>query len=738
MPHQPISFAKSAWMTGALLFAVTQSQAGLTSIPTPIAQQAESFAFEIEPMPLPKAAKELAKLFGAPVKVSETLAPSTLAIWSPRTTVAEIRAKVAGAFNAGWSLRGGVWYLEQTAQQVRAEDAADLEAKRLVIRTMLEKYREQVNTSKPFDERFAAGLKDRLQPIIDAMVEQSNLNVHQRLSAIEEEGPDARLVRRLLSRLTENHFLKVGIGERKVFALKPTSMQLPLGFDPKDDLNAFVAEQEVWSRATNGKPIQPSKSNTFVYGGLASKVQPISQPIDNVYISISYAKEGLFTFNCMVTDPKGLFLAEGTGRSFTFDDEQRSVNVALMGLGDKAKEDEAKLSPDGSLFRKMLFGQDLVTKQPANVPADFLNKTAKFTAKDPLAYSAWEFLKAEAKERNVSIIANLPDPTVRLSYGLLKFLENADRFKRASLYFGVLGRDEPGWTILYPRSVKVERGLYRDRSMLEKQIELRRQGGASIEVQAAYAATLPENEDFSVFDELVNAFASHRIPAYNDRFFLRLYGSTPKPLLEAMAGRNGVLFTDLPRKVQEQIRRRVYYGGSYIFRFVSKTGENFTPTWQLFENGILKEPTASMPNGIPNSSTIRTTTSSKEMLRTAPTQHEWGLDQGELITPEDLAYAVFERAHADVYPWALNRKEIPTKEIRVFRQRQITIEIDFKNEVQMVGALTDGELVGTGSYTLDTLPADLKKRFQTRFKALEDEFRKNPPKPAPKKDIPPL
>ncbi len=733
MPYRPIQFVKTGLVIGSLLLVAGPLHAGRSP-----RIQGESFAFEIEPMPLPKAAKELAKLFGAPVKVSETLAPSTLAIWSPRTTVAEIRAKVAGAFNATWSLRGGVWYLEQTAQQVRAEDAAELEAKRLVIRRMLEKYREQVTASKPFDERFAIGLKDRLQPIVDAMAEQGNLDAHERLSAVGQEGPEARLIRRLLSRLSENHFLKVGIGERKVFALKPTPMQLPLGFDPKDDLNAFVAEQEVWSRVTNGKPIQPSKSNTFIYGGLTSKVQPVTQPVDNVYISISYAKEGLFTLNCMVTDPKGLFLAEGTGRSFTFDDEQRSFNVTLLGLGEKAKEDEPRLSPEGSLFRKMLYGQDLVTKQPANIPADFLNKAAKFTAKDPLAYSAWEFLKAEAKEQNVSIVANLPDPTVRLSYGILKFFENADRFKRASLYFGISGRDEPGWTILHPRSVKVERSLYRDRTMLEKQIELRRQGGASIEAQAAYAATLPENEDFSVFDELVNAFAPHKLPVYNDRFFLRLYGSMPKPLLEAMASPKGVLFTDLPRKVQEQIRRKVYYGGSYIFRFVSKTGENFTPTWQLFENGILKETTVSMPNGIPNGTTIRTTTSSKEMLRTTPTRQDWGMDQGELITPEDLAYNLFTRAHADVYPWALSRKEIPTKGIRVFRQRQITIEIDFKNELHMTRPLIDGELVATGSYTLETLPPSLKKRFFDRFNSLEEGFRKNPPKPAPKKDIPPL
>ena len=698
--------------------------------------QEERFPYEIEPMPLPKAAKELAKLFGAPVKVSESLAPSTLAIWSPSTTPAEVRAKVASAFNAVWSLRGGVWYLEQTVQQVRAEDAADLEAKRLVIRKMLERYREQTKNAKPFDEAYATSIKNRLPAILDGIIDGNDPNRFEKLSAIMEEGPQARLVGRLLARLSEKHFLPISIGERRVYALKPNSLQAPLGFDPKEDINRFIAEQETWSRVTDAKPVKPTKFNAE-FRGLATSVQPISQPIDNIYVSIGYTKEGLFQLNCMVSDPKGMFLAEGEGRSHSFDAEQRTINMALLGLDEKAKEDQKKLSQEGTYFRNLILQQGFGTKQPATIPRSFLIEAAHFTAKDPLAYSTWEFLKAEAKDRGISLVANLPDPTVRLGYGLLGFLEESDAFTRSTRYLGTLSKTEPGWIILYPRKAKLERSLYRDRAKLEQQILLRRQGAAPIEVQAAYATTLPETEEFSVFDLLIDGFAPYKLPIYNDRFFLRLYGSVSKSMREAMAKPKGILVSDLPKDIQEQIQKKVYFGNADQFQFASKTGEAFTPTWQLFERGILKEATVSMPRGIPSGTTIRTSISSREMLRTAPARTPTGFDEGELMDPEDLAQLLFEKAHPDTFSWGSDIKTYPTSGIRIFQRRQIKVIIDFKNELQLVGTLTDGQPVGSSSYSLETLPPNLKKRFFDRFNSLENGFRKNPPKPAPKKDIPP-
>lgn len=707
--------------------------------------QAQSIAVEIEPMPLLKASKELAKIFGAPVKVVKTLEPSTLAVYAPSTTPEELRAKIATAFNATWTLREGIWYLDQTTQQVRAEAAIEFERKKVAVRKMLEKAQKAKAAQKPFTDTEARNLHNQLKDLMKGGFKDEDGSMWRRMEQLESKGPEKRLMDRLLSKLNDEMFLAVPENERRVFSLKPTAMQLPLRIDAQEDVRKFVDEQNTWSTAAGGEMVT-SDDESGAYGRLSSNVKPIDQPVDNILLSIRSSQDNNYTVECSLVDPKGRFLSEGFSSSYSFDESESTGVEMLYGMGDKAKDHEKKLSKDGLNFRRLLLKMDPVTKKPVEPDADFLPKAMRVAQKDPLAYSTWDYLKQEAKDLKLSFVGSLPESTVYISYGLLGFMRDQKTKEVGAQFLAMRAVEENGWMVIAPANPVRERRDYRDRAKLETQILLRATNKSkSLETEAAYVLTLPDDESFSMMDELIRRFTKNEEPIYNDRFFLRLYGLIPGNMRTALATEQGVRLNQLPREVQQAIYKRVFFGDRWSIQYQPKDGEYDEEKSMLFWNGIMRESTVSMANGIPNSAVIKMKATDEPILKTAPQQRPYGMDQGQFVTAEELAQRMFYKSRPDLFPWAAENEHYsvnPTG-LKVYRKREISFVIDFKNELQMQGSLTEAEATEAGTYTIDNLPAEFKKKYQEQWKQLQEQSKdmqpgQYGPTKKPKKDIPPI
>ena len=165
----------------------------------------------------------------------------------------------------------------------------------------------------------------------------------------------------------------------------------------------------------------------------------------------------------------------------------------------------------------------------------------------------------------------------------------------------------------------------------------------------------------------------------------------------------------------------------------------------LFWNGIMRESTVSMANGIPSSAIIKMKITDEPILKTAPQQRPYGMDQGQFVTAEELAQRMFYKSRPDLYPWAAENDyySVNPKGLKVYRKREISFTIDFKNELQMPGTLTEAEATESGTYTLETLPAEFKKKYQESWKQMQEQSKDMVPgmygpTKSPKKDIPPL
>jgi hypothetical protein len=706
--------------------------------------QADSIAVEIEPMPLLKASKELAKIFGAPVKVVKTLEPSTLAVYAPSTTPEELRAKIAIAYNATWALREGIWYLDQTTQQVRAEAAIELERRRIAVRKMLEKAQKAKAAQKPFTDTEARSLFNQLKDLTKGGFKDEDGSMWRRMEQLENQGPEKRLMDRIISKLNEDMFLAVPENERRVFSLKPTAMQIPLRIDAQEDVRKFVEEQNTWSTTTGGQVVGGDDEGG-AYGRLSYNVKLIDQPVDNILLSIRANQDNNFTVECSLVDPKGHYLSEGFSSSYSFDESDNPNIEMLYGMGEKAKEHEKKLSKDSLNFRRLLLRVDPVTNKPVEPDADFILKAMRVSQKDPLAYSSWDYLKQEAKDLNISLAGSIPESTVYISYGLLGFMRDQKTKEVGDRFLAMRAVEENGWMVIAPANPVRERREYRDRTKLETQILLRANNKSkSLDAEAAYVLTLPDDESYSMMDELIRRFTKNDEPIYNDRFFLRLYGLIPSNMRAALATEQGVRLNQMPREVQKAIYKRVYFGDRWSLQYVPQ-GDYDEEKSSLFWNGIMRESTVSMASGIPNSAIIKMKITDEPILKTAPQQRPYGIDQGQFVTAEELAQRTFYKSRPDLFPWAADNDyySVNPKGLKVYRKREISFTIDFKNELQMTGALTEAEATESGTYTIDNLPAEFKKKYQEQWKQLQEQAKNmhpgmSGPSKSPKKDIPPL
>lgn len=706
--------------------------------------QGQTVAVEIEPMPLLKASKELAKIFGAPVKVVKTLEPSTLAVYSPSTTPEELRSRIATAYNANWALREGIWYLDQTTAQVRAEAGIELERRRLAVRKMLEKAQKAKAAQKPFTDTEARSLYNQLKDMMKGGFKDEDGSQWRRMEQLENQGPEKRLMDRLISKLNEDMFLAVPENERRVFSLKPTAMQIPLKIDAQDDVRKFIEEQNTWSTAAGGQMVTADDEGG-AYGRLSSNVKPIDQPVDNILISIRANQDNNFTVECSLVDPKGRFLSEGYSSSYSFEESDTPSIDMLYGMGEKAKDHEKKLSKDGLNFRRLLLRMDPVTKKPVEPDADFMKKAMRVSQKDPLAYSTWDYLKQEAKDLNISFVGNLPESTAYISYGLLGFMRDQKTKEVGARFLAMRAVEESGWMVVAPANPVRERRDYRDRIKLENQILLRTTNKSkSLDTEAAYVLTLPDDESYSMMDELVRRFAKNEEPIYNDRFFLRLYAMIPSTMRTALATEQGARLNQLPREVQQIIFKRVYFGDRWSIQYMPQ-GDYDEEKSELFWNGIMRESTVSMANGIPNSAVLKMKVTDEPILKTAPQQRPYGMDQGQFVTAEELAQRMFYKTRPDLFPWAADNDyyQVNPKGLKVYRKREISFSIDFKNELQMQGSLTEAEATEAGTFTIETLPAEFKKKYQEQWKQLQEQAKDMQPgtfgpTKNPKKDIPPI
>ena len=428
--------------------------------------------------------------------------------------------------------------------------------------------------------------------------------------------------------------------------------------------------------------------------------------------------------SAIIADSRGKILTEAeVNRWSNREDDTPDQPAPKNDPKDKIK---FELSPISKEFKAFSNPWDKDEKAPKPSPEN-LNLFYQPEVRDPLSYGCSEAMIAYAKYYKKNLVVAAPDWAV--------FLESPDqlkRFKGTTLeYAGLSLVEDPKWIIFGATNpLKQARGKY-DRNDLGLVMRTYRQKAKlAIEDEAALALALPDDEDeYRPMNRLLESSKGVSRLIYNEPKMLKLYAKLSRQeRTSAAQSAKGIPLSRLNEAAQKQIFDLVYYGERWMLNYNPQMSDNGQPgvwnqdAYDSYYNGLMREPTVSMPNGLPRNATIKLTETASEVLRTGPMQRQGYMDDGRFIDVEELAWTIFMRTRPDLYPWADNEYyEVNTNDLSMYKQRIITIEVNFGNGLTMNRSLTEAEPKGTGKYTLETLPKELKDKYAKRWKELVEQ-----------------
>ncbi len=715
--------------------------AGSPSIQAQNAQR----TFHWEPMPLPKLANKLAAVLGEPVQVAKTLWPTTVMVHAEQATVREVQDKIAEAINATWSKRGGVWYLEQTSAQARSDEQTYRQERIRSIQRLLDHNRKQLQAQKPFDEQHARRLYEEMRDFAKLYGPNDNERVSKRVNELEQESPVSRLNRRFLLALKAETLASVNPGERKIFSTNPTPMQSPMPGEVAKLIAQYVEEQNLWAQVTGGQPVVDGDGNGLgiEFGAF---VEEVNQPVGTVLLSVEGYLDDTFGFKISVFDKSGKFMLEAESSSWDTLDESVFAEVN----NDNSKVTEGlKLSPESDVLRNLLTVNNRKADRWKAVTDALLALWRKPTQRDPLGYYVGDLLSAEARNRKKSLVAVVPDQFIdQYEYGIISDIEGfLKRNPPIPWIYDALVEEDANWLVMKSTNPLRIRKSYHDRSLLEQEFAMgARLDPPSLEEEADLASK--SNQVASPFTAMLYTLRANPFHSGNQLPHLRVFAAMTQPGRIAAARKGGVALSMLPKAVQTEVHKIVYNGEPYSI-FIDEAESDTdgppktdaddqdsgdsnaglpNPKMEAFWNGILREPTVCLPNGIPLNTTISFEVETSYWVQTGPEAKGLLPRQGDLLSPSDLAERVYMAANPKLFPWITDSTmNVNSSRMRLIVSRQIKITYNFQNGFRTIGSLQELRPVPNKTFTLSTLPAEIKEEFLNAQKELDTRMKNRRP-----------
>ncbi|MEP6945113.1 MAG: hypothetical protein ABJA02_04290, partial [Acidobacteriota bacterium] len=263
-----------------------------------------------------------------------------------------LKTNLAKVLNASWEKRSDGWWFTQSTEQ-KIEDQKTYNKNRyLFFSEMIEKSKKKIAGLKPLDEAECKRMAKEIKDLSGAQISRSNNSFWQRISKIDEQGPNSRLGYRVALRITPEVWMKLTEqNPRIVFSTRPNSMQQPFPFRIDDLLAQAMDEQNQWSSYASGDPLPGPKVGDDEFGGmyylgnLNEHRQPFkSTDFYNVTMTLELQNQ---TIEFSAYDKKGKSTLSTSVNFYEYGDENEADNRTEY---EKIKKKMVKLTGDAGEY----------------------------------------------------------------------------------------------------------------------------------------------------------------------------------------------------------------------------------------------------------------------------------------------------------------------------------------------------------------------------------------------------
>jgi hypothetical protein len=415
-------------------------------------------------------------------------------------------------------------------------------------------------------------------------------------------------------------------------------------------------------------------------------------------------KDILFTVYC--SDDGGYHfrlvgIPQGITQDYIYDIKGTSYEGAFAGMeaGDfEVKPVEGfKLSQETEDFKKFL--ESGLQQIPTERQKDFLSKISDPVSRDPLSYGLTESLAFDARRTKHNLVALGSDSQLNIFEPIFGDMLMQPKFKDILQDF--ISYDDRWIRFLEPPYSEPNLPRYELKRLIAN---ARANKKVTIFDRATIAAYKNRNSAVSYVERLLDKFAGVVREGYSEPDALKLLGLLTEGERQVALSPNGIRFSQLNPKAQQHLFECCFYNEHNIIHFI---GQSKNPAIQA----IRSEATYLLPTGISSDAILRVDQSINDMIAEPD---EPGVSTSS-ADANGWGNRIYQTDHPEDYPGIDYKFDKKRKLIRL-KEESFVFKLQVSPDCEWRANMSNSERVGSGSFTIDNLPDDLKAGFDAGYK----------------------
>jgi len=684
----------------------------------------------VRAMPAPKAIAELAKQTGVPLTAMQSVKDDVLIIRVKDVPLGVLMDKIATTIHAGWEKDGDGYRLVRTDAMRRQEEAMDVVEETKLYEAGIQAKRKALDVLGVLDDKKATYVVQRLKAIHDRMdpngVFVSN-NDWRSTQEVTDQSPANRALLRVCAMLKAEDLAKLPYNKRIVYSTQPTRMQVQMPGNMSQIMADFKRETALMADANSR--IMGGAERSWMFGDQSLYGQSAGVPTKVLLSAFKNPYFGGIQLQLQIANEKGKLM--GTANSnFSRDYEAMSKTMAAE---NNQKEEPIKLSPDSEALRDKMSVLIRPNATPAGpLPADVLAKVLKPEDNDPLSFVVTDVLFEVARAKNLNLVAAPPDIALMAMTAMPATKPSAALTMLTMPELGGVVAD--GWLTEEAPTQSQFRSDRIDRPSLGNLLRAAmKKGKLTIDDAAAFALKNGSDQTawlLSVFLATLGQ-ADARFQGWNWDA-LRLYGTFTPSQSRTFQAKQPLSLQALTPQQQAIVHKMVFdsqYVNLNMAPQVQMAGGNQQEDFEAFYNGLGREPTEAMPNGIPfdGTLTVEFQRDSVVFLGNVDGNPQWMTNRA--FTATELAWEVYQRERKDLFPWMSDSNQGPVKfdKLRLGDRLLVNMTFKFTKVLTMATSLQENTYGEGQEFSISNLPDSFKKAYETAYNQQVEQYKNMKP-----------
>jgi hypothetical protein len=644
------------------------------------AAQISEFSYSTSGAQLGQIVKDLSKISGEKLKVSDALEEDVFAMSVQGGSFADLKARLAAVEHAEWAQEPGYQLLKQTsALNQREENQSRVELTKGFDKALRDQS-EALHAHPQFDSQSATVFARRVEGALAQFNDPRSYTLA--LQSLKPSSPSYRGVVRLLGEFKPSDFVDLPLRQKVTYSNEPTRSQRPLPPEAEDAVAQFLEEQKLWAQAASQIKFPPLVRGSSTYAlpeFIANNAVPSGAPSK---ILLSFYREsslGRVLVELKIATPTGAIINRATASL------RPTFEPALAG-GEQLDSLTQPVSPAPEALSLGGMASGPVSN-PQTKDALLHPDTV-----DPLSLAYGSTLIQVANSEHLNLIAELSDSCFD---GGLRQLS----FPSSKAYLvGLAKRDQSceaqdNWLTVAPRDRFLDRLDRAHRSALGFYLRSSMTDSFSIESQAACALSLPDPLE-NMMPATILARLQNRTVGLGDVALLRFYGSLSQEERTQAASQSGLRLAEIQSPYALTSLNEIVY---------ARNNPLIIPRHSHSE--LWRDPTECLANGLSSASNLYLSAQTVDaVFDTNRDKLPFQMNAG-WVSAGEVAFGEYRNLHPELYSKSGSSKEA---HYRVGELVQYSFDFKFGPDISTVGTLIARDLAQGEPLTLSELP----QRFQ--------------------------